>query len=100
VQLPADPTTVIVATSDVEVTGGVTTRGVVFKFGLPEKPAGNVHVNVEAPDAVNVVVFGEPLKFCEHNVLLPAMVTVGRPTTNTLATPVLVQPCALVTKTV
>jgi hypothetical protein len=29
------------------------------------------------------VVFGEPLKFCEHKVFVPAIVTVGKPITDT-----------------
>ena len=73
----------MVATMDVVVTGGVITIGLLFVFGLAEKPAGKVHTYVPAPPAVNVVVAGEPLKFCEHNVLFPITDTVGKPMTDT-----------------
>jgi hypothetical protein len=83
VQEPAVPNTVNVATTEVEVTGGVITSGLLFKLGLPEKPAGNVHTYVAAPPAVKVVVAGELLKFWEHKVLLPITETVGKPITDT-----------------
>ena len=73
----------MVATIGTDVTGGVITNGLLFKLGEPEKPAGKVHTYVPAPLAVNVVVFGEPLKFCEHSVFVPAILTVGKPITET-----------------
>jgi len=83
VQDPAVPSTVIVATIGTDVTGGVITNGLLLKLGEPENPAGNVHTYVPAPLAVNVVVFGEPLKFCEHKVFVPTILTVGKPITET-----------------
>ena len=71
------------ATIGTDVTGGVITRGLLLKFGVAEKPAGNVHTYVPAPLAVSVVVFGDPLKFCEHKVFVPAILTVGKPITET-----------------
>ena len=73
----------MVATMEVLVTGGVMTNGLLFNDGAPENPTGNVHTYVPAPLAVNVVVFGEPLKFCEHNVFVPTILTVGKPITLT-----------------
>jgi hypothetical protein len=43
VQVPAVPRTVIVATTELLVTGGVTVSGLLFKLGLPLNPAGKVH---------------------------------------------------------
>ena len=97
---PAVPNTEIVATLCTAVTGGVITNGDVNKFGAPEKPPGNVQVKLAAPVAVKVMVFGEPLKFCEHNVFVPTIDTVGKVTTDKLATAVLVHPCGPVTMTV
>ena len=83
VQDPAVPITVNVATSEVDVTGGVIVIGLLLKFGNAEYPTGKLHWYVLAPPAVKVVVFCEPLKFCEHNVLFPTMVTVGSVITDT-----------------
>ena len=43
VQEPAVPTTGNVATTEVDVTGGVTTIGLLLLLGLAEKPAGTDH---------------------------------------------------------
>ena len=59
------------------------TNGLLFKVGDPENPPGKVHTYVAAPLAVKVVVFGEPLKFCEQSVFVPAILTVGKPITDT-----------------
>jgi hypothetical protein len=67
----------------VDVTGGVMVNGLLFKLGAPVNPAGKVHTYVPAPPAVNVVVEGELLKFWEHKVFVPTMLTVGKPITET-----------------
>ena len=83
VHVPAVPNTVTVATVCKEVTGPVMVTGFVVKFDEPLKPVGKVHTYVPAPLAVKVVVLFDPLKFCEHKVVVPAMDTVGKPITDT-----------------
>ncbi len=74
--------------------------GLLLRFGNAEKPGGNVHTNEPPPLAVSVVVLIEALKFCEHKVFVPTIFAVGLAITETFATALLVQPCALVTITV
>ena len=89
----------MVATKEVDVTGGLNVIGLLLKFGIALNPAGSVHKYEFPPLAVSTTLFGETLKFCEHIVFVPAMETVGFVITETFATALAVQPCALVTTT-